>query len=271
MTRLTRISIDGFRSIQSAQVELKPLNVFIGANGSGKSNLIAFLSLLNFALTRSLQHFVQTRGPASALLHFGPKVTPVMRATVEFASDAGRNEYRCTLTHAQGDTLIFAHEEAEFQAPGYPIPKVVPLGSGGHRESGLSEPWAENDNTARVMKFLLGQCRVYQFHDTSLESHLRNNPPADDTGFLRANGGNLAAFLFRLRHEHAAVFRQIENSLNTVQPWFKDFALEPQGQPPKQTIPLRWRMPDRRDTSFGRPVVRRLSASHVPGHSLASA
>ncbi len=250
MTRLTRISIEGFRSIQSAQVELKPLNIFIGANGAGKSNLIAFLSLLNYALTRGFQHFVQTRGPASALLHFGPKATPVMRAAVEFTTAAGRNEYRCTLTHAQGDTLIFAHEEAEFQAQGNPTPKVVPLGSGGHRESGLSEPWAENDSTARVMKFLLGQCRVYQFHDTSLESHLRSNPPADDNGYLRANGGNLAAFLFRLQHELPDEFRRIENSLNTVLPWFKDFALEPQGQPPKETIPLRWRTPDKPDYEF---------------------
>jgi len=250
MTRLTRISIDGFRSIQSAQVDLKPLNVFIGANGAGKSNLIAFLQLLNFALSRSLQHFVQTRGPASALLHFGPKVTPVMRAALEFRTDAGRNEYRCTLTHAQGDTLIFAHEEAEFQAPGYPTPKVVPLGSGGHRESGLAEPWAENDDTARVMKSLLGKCRVYQFHDTSLESHLRGNPPADDTAYLRANGGNLAAFLFRLQHERPDVFRHIENTLNAVLPWFKDFTLEPEGQPSKQTIPLRWRTPDKPDYEF---------------------
>ncbi len=254
MTRLTRISIDGFRSIQSAQVELKPLNVFIGANGSGKSNLIAFLSLLNFALTRSLQYFVQTRGPASALLHFGPKVTPVIHAAVEFETDAGRNEYRFTLTHAQGDTLIFAHEETEFQAPWHPpghqISMVVPLGSGGHRESGLAEPGAETNDTARVMKVLLGQCRVYQFHDTSLESHLRSNPLADNNGFLSDNGGNLAAFLFRLQREHPNLFRQIENTLNTVLPWFKDFALQPQGLAPRQTIPLRWRTPDKPDYDF---------------------
>jgi predicted ATPase len=250
MTRLTRISIEGFRSIQSAQVDLKPLNVFIGANGSGKSNLISFLSLLNFALTRGFQNFVQTRGPASALLHFGPKVTHVMRVAVEFITEKGRNEYRCALTYAQGDTLIFATEEAEFEAPGHTGSRVVPLGGGGHRESGLSEPWSENDSTARVMKFLLGQCRVYQFHDTSLESYLRRIPSADDTGYLRDNGGNLAAFLFRLQREHPAEFRQIENTLNAVLPWFEGFVLKPQGLAPKQTIPLRWRMPDKPDYDF---------------------
>jgi predicted ATPase len=53
MTRLTRISIDGFRSIHSAQVDLKALNVFIGANGAGKSNLISVLSAELRALTKS--------------------------------------------------------------------------------------------------------------------------------------------------------------------------------------------------------------------------
>lgn len=250
MARLTRISLEGFRSIQTAQVELRPLNVFIGANGAGKSNLITFLQLLNFALSRALQHFVQTRGPGSALLHFGPKVTPVIRAALEFETEAGRNQYRCTLSHAQGDTLIFAHEEAEFQAPGYPEPHVVPLGSGGHRESGLAEPWAENDNTARVIRSLLGKCRVYQFHDTSLESHLRSNPRADDTPYLRADGGNLAAFLLRLKSEEPDIFRKIEQTLNVILPWFKDFVLEPEGQPQRQVVPLRWRMTTKPEYDF---------------------
>src|SRR5713101_6200653 len=51
MTRLSRITLEGFRSIHSAALDLRPLNVLIGANGAGKSNFIAFLKLLNFALT----------------------------------------------------------------------------------------------------------------------------------------------------------------------------------------------------------------------------
>lgn len=246
MIKLSRIQIEGFRSIASAELELKALNVFIGANGAGKSNFIAFLQLLNFALSRGLQTYVQTRGPASALLHFGPKVTPVLRAAVEFKTDSGRNEYRCTLSHAQGDTLIFSHEEVEYHRAGFSEPKVVPLGSGGHRENGLAEPWAENEPTARIMKALVGKCRVYQFHDTSLESYLRSTPRVDDNAYLRADGGNLAAFLLRLRTQHPQEFREIERTINTILPWFEDFVLEPQGQ----TVPLRWRMTGRPDYEF---------------------
>jgi predicted ATPase len=249
MTRLTRISIEGFRSIQSAQVDLKPLNVFIGANGAGKSNLIMLFALLKSAMTSGLQHFVQTRGPASALLHFGPKATPVMSSAVEFTPEDGRYEYRCSLSYAQGDTLVFTQEDVELQAPGNATAKGRNPAPGAYRESMLT-PWTENARPAREIRTLLGKCRVYQFQDTSLESYLRRNAPADDTGYLRDNGGNLSSFLFRLRNEYPVEFRQIEKNLNIVLPWFKDFVLEPQGESPKQSIPLRWRTTDKPDYDF---------------------
>jgi predicted ATPase len=250
MNRVSKITIEGFRSIRDATIELAPLNVFIGPNGSGKSNLIGFLQMLNFALSRAFQTYVQTRGPGSALLHFGPKVTPVLRGAVEFQTAGGRNKYEFKLSHAQGDTLIFTHEEAEYHALGYPRPKTLPLGSGGHRESGLAEPWAENDPTAKVMKALLGGCRVYQFHDTSLESHLRSTHRADDNAYLRANGGNLAPFLLRLRDQHPSAFREIERAVNLVLPWFDAFVLDPQGEGQRGTVPLRWRMTGQADYEF---------------------
>jgi predicted ATPase len=39
--RIDSIDIEGFLSIPSAHVELRDLNVLVGANGSGKSNFIS--------------------------------------------------------------------------------------------------------------------------------------------------------------------------------------------------------------------------------------
>ena len=36
--RLSSIAVRGYRSIEDVQLELRPLNVLIGANGAGKSN-----------------------------------------------------------------------------------------------------------------------------------------------------------------------------------------------------------------------------------------
>ncbi len=49
---LKRIQLKGFKSIKSMDLELRALNVMIGANGSGKSNLISYFKLLN-ALTNT--------------------------------------------------------------------------------------------------------------------------------------------------------------------------------------------------------------------------
>ena len=56
MNTLQRMSLAGFKSIREMRdLEFKPLNVLIGANGTGKSNLISFFKLLNFGMTNSLK------------------------------------------------------------------------------------------------------------------------------------------------------------------------------------------------------------------------
>ena len=42
MKQLSDLHIEGFRSIRKADIPMRPLNVLIGANGAGKSNLIDF-------------------------------------------------------------------------------------------------------------------------------------------------------------------------------------------------------------------------------------
>ena len=46
MTFFERIHINGFRRLADVDLELKPLNVVIGANGSGKTSLLDVFSLL---------------------------------------------------------------------------------------------------------------------------------------------------------------------------------------------------------------------------------
>src|SRR4051794_41036251 len=47
---ITSLTINGFKSLQSSQpLELGAVNVFIGANGSGKSNLLEAVGVLGAA------------------------------------------------------------------------------------------------------------------------------------------------------------------------------------------------------------------------------
>ncbi|MCL4867636.1 MAG: AAA family ATPase [Anaerolineae bacterium] len=52
---LTKVSIQGFKSIYHIQdLELSQINVFIGANGSGKSNLLEAVGVLSAAAADSM-------------------------------------------------------------------------------------------------------------------------------------------------------------------------------------------------------------------------
>ena len=52
---LTRLQIEGFKSIRYSAVELGVVNVFIGANGSGKSNILEAIGVVGAALFGSVE------------------------------------------------------------------------------------------------------------------------------------------------------------------------------------------------------------------------
>jgi predicted ATPase len=88
LARLRRVVLNGFKSIKKMDLELRPLNVLIGASGAGKSNLVSFFKMLNEMMAGRLQRYIGTTGRAS-LLHFGPKMTPQMEARLEFEEVLG--------------------------------------------------------------------------------------------------------------------------------------------------------------------------------------
>lgn len=250
MNLLTKLHIEGFRSIKNTDIVLGSLNVLIGANGAGKSNLIDFFRMLSYALSRGFQDpYLRERGPASAILHFGPKATGVIRGELTFETDLGNNFYRFTLADSSGDRLTFTKEEVQFvraaqKSPGAPVSLLQHPSD----NSGLSELWAENDPTASFTKRFLRRCRVYQFHDTGVTAHLRDYSPADQNRYLYADGGNLSALLMNLRDESPEHYGVIVRTLQSALPWFDDFVLEAEG---RSGVLLRWRMKDRGDYLFG--------------------
>jgi len=164
MSALDQITLKGFKSIKDlTDFKLHKLNMLIGANGAGKTNLIAFFKLLHALLERRLQHHVTKQGGSNAFLHNGAKVTKRISAELLF----GLNGYRLALEPDVDGNLFFSHEEMHFKGVFYNRPSDVQLGSG-HRESKLPEPAEINEGSiaSYVVPTLQGY-RVYHFHDTS--------------------------------------------------------------------------------------------------------
>jgi predicted ATPase len=237
---LRRVILNGFKSIKAMDLELRNLNVLIGANGAGKSNLVSFFKMLNEMMAGRLQQYIATSGRAHSLLHFGPKITPQMEARLEFEVDNGMDTYAMRLFHAAGDTLVFADETLSFLQTGFTVPKVVSLGSG-HQETRIGEEADKGEPTAKVLRHLLNHCRVYHFHDTSSTARVRQYCYVGDNRWLMPDAGNLAAFLLRLRQENGgAAYQRIVTTIRLIAPFFDDFDLEATG-PNKREIILNWR------------------------------
>ncbi len=240
MAMLRRVTLKGFKSVRAMDLELHRLNVLIGANGAGKSNLVSFFKMLNEMMAGRLQQYIGTAGRAQSLLHFGPKVTPQMEAELEFEADKGVDIYAMRLFHAAGDTLVFADESLRFLQTGFLSPNLVSLGSG-HEETRIGQEADKGGSMAKVFRHLLNHCRVYHFHDTSPTARVRQYCYIGDSRWLMPDAGNLAAFLLRLREESGgAIYQRIVTTVRLIAPFFDDFSLEPSG-PNKKDVTLNWR------------------------------
>ena len=237
MSRLKNVTIKGFRSIKEVTLELRPLNILIGANGAGKSNLIAFFKLVNELMAGRLQQYIGATGRATANLYFGPKITPQLEAELVFKVENGTDSYCMRLFHGAGDSLIFAEETLIFHQRGFPKPKTVSLG-GGHQETRIGDEVEKQEPVALVLRRLLNRCRVYHFHDTSPTSRVRQYCYVDDKRWLMPDAANLAAVLYELKSGQEFVYRRIVETIRQVAPFFEDFDLEPTNS---KDIILNWR------------------------------
>jgi predicted ATPase len=238
---LERITIRGFRSIASVEeLELRPLNVLIGANGSGKSNFLEVFSFLREIREGRLQSYVAKQGGADRLLHIGAEETQRIELELLFG-EAGdlRNTYRLYLGTTADDRLYPDEEWVGcWDADTYDEPYEEQMGSRTLSEAEISDP--DLIKTPGWVRFRLGQWTTFHFHDTSTNAPLRKTAHINDNRVLRPDGSNLAAFLYLLRERYPDSYRRIRQIVQRVTPFFDDFVLEPLALRP-DSIRLEWR------------------------------
>ncbi|MGA4722222.1 AAA family ATPase [Fictibacillus nanhaiensis] len=240
LSKLDKITISGFKSISHLDLELKSLNVLIGANGAGKSNFISFFKMLNEMINQKMQVFVTRSGGANRLLYFGTKKTDMITARLSF----GANSYKIELEPSQEGKLFFSTERIYYHGPGYQHPWNSNLGSG-HLETLL-----HSDSKAythmRVSDHIIGSLKkwkLYHFHDTSDSSKLKSESIIHDNEFFRSDASNLAAFLFWLKEKKTEHYNAILKTIKLIAPFIDDFILEPSKLNP-DTIRLAWKHKD---------------------------
>lgn len=244
MSYLIEVEISRFKSIKSARLRFSARNVLIGPNGGGKSNLISFFRMLAAMTNGGFQHFVGIEGGASSLLHFGPKESPILAGEVTFDTTKGLVVFDFKLAHAADDSFIFVDEGLTYPMNEPPATCVLRFGAG-HRESRTSHDSAAGEPQTEAFS-ALRRFKVFHFHDTSRSARVRNFCDIDSARELDADGGNLAAMLYRLREvaQTRPYYERIVRHAQLLAPFFDTFVLHPSPLNPEK-IQLRWRVKGR--------------------------
>ena len=247
--KLDSVTIKGFKSIKDATLNLQDINILVGANGAGKSNFLCFFDMLSWMIKAvNLREYVAVKGGASDLLFNGAKITRVIESMIKFTAQSGQTEYAFNLQHAEDDSFVFSKEEYRYNR----IDHQSKTNTGnwnnlgvGHREAKITES-ATQDKTGQILKRMLLNCSIYQFHDTSDTSLLKQKALLADNRFLKSSGVNLAAILYDLKENEPSVYQNIIETIRKVLPSFREFELELS----HKKLSLAWRQKDNPDKIF---------------------
>ncbi|MFA5859637.1 MAG: AAA family ATPase [Elusimicrobiota bacterium] len=230
---LNRLEVQGFKSIKKLNLKLDSLNVLIGANGVGKSNLMSLFSLLYQLAKRNFQVHIGRSGGADSLLYFGRKTTNELLVTVSLKEI----DYEIVCTPTLDNLLIFSKENMVLRSPIRKTRLSVSLGKG-HRETNIEKGISRN-GVKQLINVLLG-LKVYHFNDTSASSKMKQLNNVNDNVFLKTDASNIASFIFLLRQKHPKHYNNIVDTIQMVAPFFDDFILR--NNPfDNQQIQLEWK------------------------------
>jgi len=237
MRTLEQLTVRNFKSIRDQTLRLGPLNVFIGGNGAGKSNLIGVFHFLNRVVSADLQNYTGEAGGADSILHFGRKQSPSLAVELEFVQGDYANGYRIELRPTVEDRFIFSRESFWFHDRSrFAKGLSTELGTG-HAEARVQKA---TEPIAGHVRHDLDSYRIYHFHDTSSSAKVKQTGDVDDNRRLDRDAANLAAFLYRLQQKHAGHFQNIEDTIRQIAPFFEGFQLKPSELNPDK-IRLEWR------------------------------
>lgn len=208
---LSRVIIDGYKSIQHTDVELRPINILIGSNGVGKTNFISFFKLINIIYEQRLHNYTM-QNSAERLFHYGLKQTSELKGYLAFEDNA----YEVRLQARDNGSLFIAEERSYYQSSSFNV-------------SNIDESQIKNSSNYRDrwLRDYLQSYKIFHFHDTSKGAPLRSSANINDNRYLKTDGSNLPAFLFMLQEKYPKTLRRIELTIRSVMPYFGNFSLAP--------------------------------------------
>jgi predicted ATPase len=210
---IKHITLENYKSIKKLDLELKPLNVLIGSNGAGKSNLISFFNLLKKIESGQLESYTINKGGQDVFLFYGRASSSFLSAEINVVNTA----YRFTLVPT--DEQVFQFKNEDFKKHKWYETRNVSKESELFLKRNLGS--VGYDYSTEYIK----EVQTFHFHDTSDTSPLKATVANNDNLFLRADGQNLACMIKLIYDKHPEYYKMIVDTIRNVVPDFHDFVI----------------------------------------------
>lgn len=210
---IENINIRGYKSIKQMDLNLNTINIFIGANGSGKSNFISYFNLVNSVFEQRLHNYTMQHN-AEDLVYFGLKHTQEIKTEIN-CKDC---QYSFSLQPRTNGSLFLAEEKCSKRNGEVVYQK---------HNTEESELQRQDSVITHVMCDHLRGFKFYHFHDTSETAPLRMKSYVEDNRSLAKDGANLPSILYLLKVKYPKSFKRLEMVVQSIMPYFERFYLEP--------------------------------------------
>lgn len=217
---LDKISISGYKSIKKLEnFSLHNINILIGANGAGKSNLISVFKLINHIYNQQLQAYTKTKN-IDSLFYFGTKNTDTISFDFEFNN--GNNHYIINLKSTNDNKILIEKDYFTYRGS----PKQYAITSNEY-ESNLR-------NAKKIISspFVAAYCldsikswKLYHFHDTSDNSPMKKQCEKNDNAIYKPDASNIAAYIKMLHDKYKDHYYMIVEAIQNVAPFFGGFVV----------------------------------------------
>jgi predicted ATPase len=261
MPALLKIYAENYKSLEQVEVELGNLNVLVGPNGSGKTNLLDLIDFLGDSVRADIGPALDLRGGYDRVVFRGaprlrtgavPVRIRVEANVTDFSSDAARDVYRLTFwvrRVAERQALV-RREWFKFKRTQGRGRRIEINGSNvgfiDEQASGADtlrrkEPILRSDSLAlatlprladreggkqvRQIAELFSTFRVFDIDVPAA----RLPSPVTEALSLRHDASNLAAFLLRLAREEEEIFEQLVEDARAFVPGLLNIHFQPVG------------------------------------------
>lgn len=217
---LNNISVYGYKSIKKLEnFKLNNINILIGINGAGKSNIISIFKLLNNIYNRQLQSY-SLKTNIDSMLYMGTKNTK--NITLEFEFNQNKNKYKVELKATDDNRIVVAQDVFDYHKSTH-LYKIT--------ENKLESDMADATDiitSSKVAAHCLGairQWKVYHFHDTSDDAPMKKQCLNNDDIIFQPDASNIAAYIRTIYKKYRKHYNLIVSTIQDVAPYFGGFII----------------------------------------------